>query len=78
MGRWQPSRGEIFVGLPRRFLEIFFALSNPHGFRSNSKESKKTVFIVFLDLKDFGGFILIKADERCHDFSKNGEFLVGF
>ena len=56
MAVWQPSRGEIFVGFPRRFLEIFFALSNPHRVTSNSKESKKTVFIVFFDLKDFGGF----------------------
>ena len=52
-------------GFPRRFLEVFFALSTPHEFRSNSKgnnnnnnnnNNKKTVFIVFLGLKDFGGF----------------------
>ena len=49
-------------GFPRRFLEVFFALSTPHEFRSNSKgnnnnnNKKKTVFIVFLGLKDFGGF----------------------
>ena len=39
-----------------RFLEIFFALATPHGFRSNSKENKKPSFITFLGLKDCGGF----------------------
>ena len=44
---------------PRRFLEFFFALTTPHGFRSDSKENKQTkYFIVFLGLKDFGGFKL--------------------
>ena len=53
-------------GFSRRFLEVFFALSTAHEFRSNSKgninnnnnnnNNKKTVFIVFLGLKDFGGF----------------------
>ena len=49
----------VLAQFPRRFLEIFFALSTPHGFRSNSKENKQTiknVFIVFLGLRDFGGF----------------------
>ena len=50
-------------GFSRRFLEVFFALSTPREFRSNSKgnnnnnnKKRKTVFIVFLGLKDFGGF----------------------
>ena len=54
--RWRPKRGEFFSGFQRRFLEIFFALATPHGFRSNSKENKQKVVIVFLGLKDFGGF----------------------
>ena len=32
----------VLAHFPRRFLEIFFALSTPHGFRSNSKENKQT------------------------------------
>ena len=47
----------VLAQFPRRFLEIFFALSTPHGFRSNSKENKQTnkqkVVIVFLGLKDW-------------------------
>ena len=31
---------EMFFGFPRRFLEVFFALSTHHAFRSNSKEKK--------------------------------------
>ena len=46
----------VLAQFPRRFLEIFFALATPHGFRSNSKENKQKVVIVFLGLKDFGGF----------------------
>ena len=48
----------VLTQFPRRFLEIFFALSTPHGFRSNSHENKQTkkVVIAFLGLKDFGGF----------------------
>ena len=34
------SREEIFFGFPRRFLEVFLALSTHHAFRSNSKENK--------------------------------------
>ena len=49
------SRKFFFFGFPGRFLEIFLMLSTPQGLRSNSKENKKTVFIVFFDLKDFGG-----------------------
>ena len=49
----------VLAQFPRRFLEIVFALSTPHGFRSNqrktNKETKKVV-ILFLGLKDFGGF----------------------
>ena len=47
---------EKFFGFPKRFLEVFFALSTPHEFRSNSKGNKKPVAVVFLGLKDFGGF----------------------
>ena len=39
--------------------QIFFALSTPHGFRSNSKENEKKVFVfffTFLVLKDCVGF----------------------
>ena len=38
--------------------KIFFALSTPHGFRSNSKENEKKVvfFFTFLGLKDCVGF----------------------
>ena len=53
-------------------------------------KQKKTVFLVFPSLKDFGGFK--DRPERCHDNMsggtvkidarenpyKNGEFLVGF
>ena len=50
----------VLAQFPGRFLEIFFALSTPHGFRSNLNENKQTnkqkVVIVFLGLKDFGGF----------------------
>ena len=46
----------LISGYQRRFLEIFFALATPHGFRSNSKENKKPSFITFLGLKDCGGF----------------------
>ena len=46
----------IFLGFQRRFLEIFFALATPHGFRSNSKENKNPVFVTFFGLKDCGGF----------------------
>ena len=31
---------KMFFGFPRRFLEVFFALSTHHEFRSNSKENK--------------------------------------
>ena len=55
--------GEEFVSaqFPRRFLKIFFALSTPHGFRSNSKENKQTnkqtkSCYRIPCLKDFGGF----------------------
>ena len=34
----------LISGYQRRFLEIFFALATPHGFRSNSKENKKPSF----------------------------------
>ena len=55
--RWRPESWRNFCGFPRRFVEVFFALSTPHEFRSNSKGNKKNpVFIVFLGLKDFGGF----------------------
>ena len=40
----------------RRFLEIFFALATPHGFRSNLKENKNPVRIKIIGLKDCGGF----------------------
>ena len=40
----------------RSFLEIFFALATPHGFRSNSKENKNPFVITILGLKDYGGF----------------------
>ena len=50
----------VLAQFPRRFLEIFSALATPDGLRSNSKENKQTnkqkVVIVFLGLKDFGGF----------------------
>ena len=47
------SREEIFFGFPRRFLEVFLALSTHHAFRSNSKENKS---YSYHGLKDFGGF----------------------
>ena len=31
----------VLAQFPRRVLEFFFALSTPHGFRSNSKEKNK-------------------------------------
>ena len=31
----------MFLGFQIRFLEVFFALATPHGFRSNSKEKIK-------------------------------------
>ena len=34
----------IFFGFQRRFLEIFYGLAIPNGFRSNSKENKKPSF----------------------------------
>ena len=42
---------KIFLGFQRRFLEIFFALATPHGFRSNSKENKKPSFYHILWFK---------------------------
>ena len=41
----------IFFGFQRRFLEIFFALATPHGFKSNSKENKKLSFYHILWFK---------------------------
>ena len=46
----------IFSGFQRRFLEIFFALATPHGFRSNSKENKKPSFYHNPWFKRLGGF----------------------
>ena len=40
-------------------------LATPHGFRSNSKENKKTVFITFFALKDCGGFKSRREMSRC-------------
>ena len=31
----------VLAQFPRRFLEIFFALSTPHGFRSNQRKKTK-------------------------------------
>jgi len=46
-----------FCWLSKTFSGNFLRVVYPTGLRSNSKENKKkTVFIVFLDLKDFGGF----------------------
>ena len=55
---------ENFFGFQRRFLEIFFTLATPHGFRSNSKENKKNSFYHILWFKRL---VVLKADERCHD-----------
>ena len=48
---------EKFFWLSKTFSEWFLRVSTLHKFRSNLKgNKKKTVFIVFLGLKDFGGF----------------------
>ena len=46
----------IVFGFQRRYLEIFFALATPQGFRSNSNENKKPSFYHIPWLKDCGGF----------------------
>ena len=51
---WLPKRGEFFSGFQKRFLDIFFALATPHGFRS--RKTKNPVFITILGLKNCGGF----------------------
>ena len=80
-----------FFGFQRRFLEIFFALATPHGFRSNSKELQKTQFLSHThSLKDCGGFkgrremsryqVVPFAISGCNLSAKvyASDFLVGF
>ena len=59
----------VLAQFPRHFLEIFFALSTPHGFRSNSKENKQTnKQTSCYRIAWFKRLAVLKADERCHDF----------
>ena len=54
---------EYFEIHPRRFLEIFFALSTPHRLRINSKKTKTQCLSYFLVWKTM---MVLKADDRCH------------
>ena len=45
--KWSKKTGNKFEKQKRwrpNFLEVFFALSTPHGFRLNSKKNKKPIF----------------------------------
>ena len=62
---WNGGRSNpLEIGLhPRRFLEIFFALSTPHRLRINSKKRKTHCLSYFLVWKTM---MVLQSDDRCH------------
>ena len=54
--RWRPNLGEFCLWLSKTFLEILFALSDPHRLRLNSEKNKNPAFNVLLGLKDWDEF----------------------
>ena len=55
---------KLGYGFPRRFLEVFFALSTPYLLRFNSKETKTQFLSYSLHKKTV---MVLEPDDRCHD-----------